>query len=176
MRRSPRRTKAFAPRSRNAASSSSTAPSMNAVARFRRGDCRPIRCKRQRSALPVWDGMKQRRRNPQSGRFRRSILGGRSTWPSRMCGAPSFVNGCHFRARNDNPVGRRLPSRNPRSNDMIYRAAGERRTTSSWHGCGRASDSLDLLREDDISRQRLPRAAMYGGAGGFGASKPCGSL
>jgi hypothetical protein len=77
-----------------------------------------------------------------------------------MCGAPSFVNGCHLRARNDNPIGRHSPSRNPRSNDMIYRAAGERRTTSSWHGCGRASDSLDLLREDDISRLRLSRAAI----------------
>jgi hypothetical protein len=51
---------------------------------------------------------------------------------------------------------------------MIYRAAGERRTTSSWHGCGRASDGLNLLREDDILRLRLSRALRCTAApGGF---------
>lgn len=48
--RSQQRTKAFAPRWRNAASSSCTAPCMNAVARFWRDDRRPIRSKRRRSA------------------------------------------------------------------------------------------------------------------------------
>jgi hypothetical protein len=107
---------------------------------------------------------------PQS-RLRRRILEGRSTWPSRICGAPSFVNGCHLRARNDDRIARYSPLRNLRSNDMIYHAAGERRTTSSWHGCSRGSDGIDLPREDDVSRLRLPGAAICGGLG----AKPGGS-
>jgi hypothetical protein len=48
--RNQQRTKAFAPRWRNAGSLSRTAPSTTAVARFWRDDRRPIRSKRRRSA------------------------------------------------------------------------------------------------------------------------------
>jgi hypothetical protein len=56
------------------------------------------------------------------------------------------VNGCRLRARNGTPISRRSPSRRPLPNDIVCRAAGERRTTSSWRGSGRAPAGLDHRR------------------------------
>jgi hypothetical protein len=49
-----------------------------------------------------------------------------------------------------------LASRKPRSNDTAYHAAGERRTTSSWDGCGHAPDDPDLRQETAPRRQIVP--------------------
>jgi hypothetical protein len=64
-------------------------------------------------------------------------------WPKPPYDAPSFVNGCHLRPRSANPASRHSLSRKPRLNDTACHAAGERRMTLSWDGCGHAPEDPD---------------------------------